>query len=55
MFELPRCDDLDEDWFLTNDEKRELIIEMATKGSCIEMHACCRISSACVHERRSRW
>ncbi|MDP6155240.1 MAG: VWA domain-containing protein [Candidatus Thermoplasmatota archaeon] len=33
MFELPRCDDLDEDWFLTNDEKRELIIEMATKGT----------------------
>ncbi len=32
-FELPRCDDLDEEWFLTTDEKRELIIEMATRGT----------------------
>ncbi len=32
MIRLPRCDDLDQDFYLTPTERRELLVEMATRG-----------------------
>ena len=33
MIELPRCDDLDDGWLLTSMERRELLVELATRGA----------------------
>ena len=33
MMKLPRCDDLDDDFSLSLEERRELLIELATKGA----------------------
>ena len=33
MIELPRCDDLDDEFSLSSEDRRELLIEMATKGA----------------------
>jgi len=33
MMKLPRCDDLDDDFSLSPEERRELLIELATKGA----------------------